>query len=222
MKLAVLTPSSRDPKWKFVQSIDQMRIYIQGHGVGGKPLERLEFMTAPQCSLLPHGRQTILDDAMAGPSTHALFIDDDARFSPDILDGMVTVMDYTKCAVVGTNMLRKGLPPADMKGTADGMMFTAATLDSFVMSSHKKQGHEEARDTGMGFVLLDLEQIRKIPKPHFEILWDEKERDYVGEDRYFMRKLRAAGLKIFIDHYASAKVGHIGDFDYSMDTMRLT
>lgn len=231
MKLAVLTPSARDPKWKFLQSIDQMRIYIQTHGINGVKLERLEFMTAPQCSLLSHGRQTILDDALAGPSTHAVFVDDDMRFAPNILDPMGKSMAEINakaakvtevCAVIGANALRKGLPPRDMKGTADGMMFTAATMDGFIMSSHKKIGYEEARDTGMGFVLIDLNAIRSVPKPHFEVMWDESEQDYVGEDRYFMRKLRAGGLRIFIDHDASALIGHIGDFDYSMDTMRLS
>jgi len=67
-------------------------------------------------------------------------------------------------------------------------------------------------------ILLDLNAIKSIKPPHFEIIWDEKTQEYLGEDHYFCAKLRSNGIKIYVDHDASQTVGHIGDYTYTLNS----
>jgi len=62
--------------------------------------------------------------------------------------------------------------------------------------------------------LLELDALKNVPAPHFEVRWREDIQDYSGEDMYFCRKLFAAGEQIFIDHDLSNDCGHVGSLVY--------
>jgi hypothetical protein len=47
--------------------------------------------------------------------------------------------------------------------------------------------------------------------PLFAMEWGPDGRISQSEDRFFFRKLRAAGVKLHVDHAVSGAIGHIGE-----------
>ncbi len=162
-----------------------------------------------QTSLLPSGRQKLLDMALnlsvANKLTHAIFIDDDIKFNSNILDDL---MHDGKC--VGANYLRK-------EGN-ERKIFTAVCKDpkDGLVDSTSKSGLEEVTSCGLGMFCMDLREVIKTDGPHFEVKWDDANGTYVGEDVYFMRKLKEKGINISVSHEASRKVGHCGEWVYKI------
>ena len=76
----------------------------------------------------------------------------------------------------------------------------------------KTEGIEEADGVGFGLCLTDIEVFKGTEKPWFETPWNPEKGDYDGEDILFCRKARTAGFKTYVDHDASAGIGHCGKF----------
>ena len=157
-------------------------------------------------ALLPKGRQGLLDDALAGDFTHALFIDDDMQFTLGAIDSLLS----RDLDIVAVNGCKKKFP---IEGSATG-------LDGKHMDSAGKTGVEEAAFAGMGIMLMKLDAIRSVQKPHFEIIWHEPAGTYLGEDYYFAAKLRGAGIKLHVDHDASRMTRHVGGFGYTFPALK--
>lgn len=152
-------------------------------------------------SLLPWGRQLMLDDALKDDSfTHILWIDDDTKFNPSVIDSLLS----RKLSFVAVNMCRKEI----------GSEGIAADENGKGIDSSGKHGIEEVSRTGLGMALMEISMLRKLKKPHFEIIWLEDRQTYMGEDDYLCGLIREAGFKLYIDHDASNMVGHIGDYSY--------
>lgn len=151
-------------------------------------------------SVLPRARQLAMEDAIKGGFTHILMLDDDMKFTPDLLESLLN----RNAPVVGLNYARK-----DGSG---GTM--ACDLEGKPVCSKGKTGIEEIGWIGFGGILIDLEAIKPISKPYFEMRWLEERSDFMGEDFYFSMKAQSEGVQIYIDHDASAKCAHIGDFQY--------
>jgi hypothetical protein len=77
-------------------------------------------------------------------------------------------------------------------------------------------GLQEVGRIGTGIMLLDLAAVKKVERPHFELLYIPQLKKTVGEDYYFCIKLRKQGVKIFVDQDVSRKIGHIGDHEYRL------
>lgn len=187
---------------------------------------------ATQVNNLSNGRQRALDAVLASPNppTHILYLDDDMAFGIAAIQNLI----MRDLPVVAANYC--------VKSTNFGM--TAVSLENALLDSRGKSGVEEVQSVGMGLVLINIAAIKSaeaiIPgqapdytsrvvradtPPHFEILYSpgtpNKPAAYVTEDVYFCRKLRAAGLKIYVDHDASKAMAHIGEFAYTMDMFPL-
>ncbi len=227
VRIAIMTPSVRQPSWDYIKSVETLEAYVLSHGVLGSRIGYMERMLKTQCSNLPQGRQDMLDDAVSEGFTHGVMIDDDMGFPPDILD----IMLPRNVQCLGVNALRKDPLKAS---------YTATALDGSILESYGKSGYEVVRDCGLGFMVLDLSifsgvavdlvdclrfsgftaaPMRSVPRPHFEILYDTAFGGYCGEDRYFTRKLSQYGVAVFIDHDASHYITHIGDFPYGYESM---
>lgn len=157
-------------------------------------------------SLLPWGRQLMLDDAMSTDNfTHILWIDDDTKFSTKAFDSLLS----RNLPFVAANMCRKEVGGSGIACGADGIGIDSAG----------RKGVEEVQRAGLGMVLMEIEMLRKLKKPHFEILWLEDRQCYLGEDDYLCGLIREAGYKIYIDHEASRRSGHIGDYEYKFRSL---
>lgn len=154
-------------------------------------------------SLLPAGREMLLEMAMKDGFTHILWIDDDTQFNIEAVDHLLSRdVDF-----VAANFCRKQLP----------LTYTALGMDGQPINSHEKTGIEEVLQVGMGMCLMNLDIFREFPKPHFEVLWWEQAKQYVGEDIYLCYKLRQRGIKMYVDHDATAATGHVGDYIYKFE-----
>ena len=152
-----------------------------------------------QTSNLPKLRQTLLDRAFASGCTHILWIDDDTEFPPEAVETLLS----RKKPWVAVNVCKKN---------GDGWI--AKYDGGGVVNSTGKTGIEKIGTMGLGMVLIELDAIRHIPAPHFEIKWIDEKRGYLGEDLYFMLKCRHAGLETWVDHDVSNTVCHVGSYGY--------
>lgn len=164
-------------------------------------------ITRMQASLLPQARQECQDEAIADGCTHQLWWDDDIEPPHDApLRMLQTMQKRPEIDVIAANYCRK----------QDELKYTAYAPDEVTMiESYGKIGLEEAGSAGLGLAMVKLEGVRKTSQPHFEIVYNHEVRSYQGEDRYFIKKLRAAGLRVFVDHGISNFCQHWGSLGYN-------
>lgn len=200
VKIAVSTCINRHMPPRPMMGFVMMCHHLTAFGVPFALICRL------QASLLMQARQECLDEALADECTHQLLWDDDIEPPHDVVLRMLQSMrQRPEVDIIAANYVRK----------QDTCNYTAEDMNGVMMTSHGKIGLEEASKIGLGLVLIKLEKLKTIPKPHFEVIWNERFQAYQGEDRYFIDKLRAAGMRVFVDHGVSNYCQHWGDLGYS-------
>lgn len=162
-----------------------------------------------QTSLLPEARQRSITTAMNGGFTHILMLDDDMCFSPDAVLSLIHKAQAETLPFIAANYITKDMG-FNCKPCAKG-------LDGHPLSSVGKSGKDFITEIGLGMALIDVEMMKAIPKPWFEVgSIGEPDQDlYLGEDYYFCRLLGHEAVPLLVDHDASQDVGHIGDFVYN-------
>ena len=193
MKLLIGVPSNRDWKSSFGRSMVGLAVHIAQQNID------CDVSFKKHVSLLPSGRQQILDEALDGNFTHLLFVDDDTDFNIKAFD-LLASRDKD---MVSANMTQKQIPAVPTSRIAGRRI-----------SSTGKTGIEKVDETGFGFCLIKLEALKNIPKPHFEIRWNKDNSQYQPEDFYFCGLLKQNGKEIYADHDAARYVRHIGNFAY--------
>ena len=154
-------------------------------------------------TLLPMGRHRLVGAALECEADHILWLDSDMRFPKHTLYRLLA----HKQPIVAANYVTRRMPtqPVTFAGDHHGeRVFTEPGV----------QGLEYVAAAGMGCMLVDVDVFRKIPAPWFQVGWSPESMDYVGEDVYFSRKVRDAGLQILIDHGLSQEIGHLGEWEY--------
>lgn len=158
-------------------------------------------------SLLPKSRQELLSDAIGAGCDYALFIDTDQTFPSNLLYGLLR---HNK-AVVACNIVTKSIPASP---TARGP--NAKWLGGDVIfTDPSSKGLQKVWRIGTGVMLVDLEILKKIPKPWFSVVWDERINDFNGEDWFFCEVLEKHGIELFIDHDLSKHIGHMGKLEFT-------
>lgn len=156
-------------------------------------------------SCLPQGRQELLIEAIKGGYTHLLMIDDDMLFPYDMLDCMIGHL------AIGVNAVRKN---------PNKRMYTAFDANKNEIISQNKIGSELVHRCGLGIFLLEIDCMKDIPAPHFEIRYNEATGNYITEDYYFCEKLQAAGIPIRVQHDVSQFVAHVGQMNYMINSYK--
>ena len=151
-------------------------------------------------SVLPRARQVAVEHAIENNFTHILFLDDDMAFPTDLFQSL----SKFQLPVVAANYSNKSPTPKPQTHGLDGQP----------VFSHGKTGTEEVGWVGFGAVLIELSAIKDIQKPLFEMRWMEERGSFIGEDYYFCGKVRAHGVKVYVDH--DVKAGHVGDYVYGV------
>lgn len=222
IKLVILTPSCRDPKWGYKNTLEMMMSRMQWAGsddpkywMGGKRITSFDVRGRTRTSLLPQGRQKLYDEAIKDGFDFALWWDDDVAVDVRALEMLLGAGKPS----VACNVLCKGIAVNPDMYPDDGIWFSAIGRDRKPMSSLRATGLEECYSCGMAFHLIDLRAVGHIPRPHFEVRWDDEWNDYRGEDWFFTRKLAENGIPTLIDHEASRLCAHIGDWDYTIQNM---
>ena len=192
-------------------------------------------------SLVTQGRQLCVAAFLSSKCTHLLFIDSDIAYSYKMFEKMVNYdkdicmvpypiksMDFEKIK----KKIEKGskLDPMVM-----GNQYTMAITDP--TSIKVDNGFIEVERGPAGFMLIKREAIEKLIKEYpeftinqhtlidgklvkrehmynfFDTYWDPNEKTYTGEDFYFCKLAKHAGIKMYalIDEYIS----HYGEFGYT-------
>lgn len=206
IRIAILTPSCRDPKWGYMESLFRLSEII---GVQWNTFIKTN-------STISQGREYLLSGGIKAGCHYALWVDDDMAFEPGAVRLLMDSIRETQPdsiyprAAVACNYVRKSKHPE-----------WVAVRDGYIVSSDvPATGVERVDSAGMGLFLLDLDAVRHLAPPHFSVMWDHDAGCYIGEDVAFCRRLRSAGIDIFINHDASRMVRHIGDFAYD-HTLRM-
>jgi hypothetical protein len=203
IKLLIAATSCRDWKPQFGVSFTQM-ICQTFSGPLGKRLADLSVAPAVSQSLLPASRQRLLNRGFDGGFNKLMLVDDDMAFPANTAERLLAHNVDMVCA----NVCQK---------TPDAINGVCLDNDGNRINSAGKSGLERVLYGTLALAMIDLDAIRSIPAPHFEVLWSPTIKEYVGEDHYFFKKLGYAGVKFHCDHDLTREVQHIGDYPYCFE-----
>lgn len=206
MRLVICVPSTQTWQAQFGMSLVFLTNYLASHGV----IEGMDcsFMVHnKRGSILANMRQGMIEDAIKNKATHLLFIDSDQTFPRDLVHRL---MKHKK-KVIAANIATKTLPAsptARIKGNGCYGEAVPTTADSPEL--------QEVWRIGTGIMLLDLNVFKRegMEGPWFTQRWNEEFGNYIGEDWALCEEFEKAGVKIYVDHYVSMEIGHLGILDY--------
>ena len=142
------------------------------------------------------GREMLVDQATAWQAEYILWLDDDHVFPPDALIRLLTLNLPFVAAIARIRV----------DGDVETVFSNAFQGDRMVIPA-ADGGVEEVDAVGLGICLMRTAALHGIQRPFFQF----DTASMVGEDIYFCRKLRAAGVKLHVDHSLSREVGHIAE-----------
>lgn len=204
LSLALCVPSMGSWKADFGLCFSSMLVHMAHTPFEMDQQRRIDVIDR-RSSNLPRVRQECLEDAILKGATHALFMDSDQTFPHDTAHRLLA----HKKQVVACNIALKTIPSFPTARNRGPAAFGVP-----VTSDPWKTGLEKVWRVGSGIMLVDLALVKQLPKPWFEITYDQASGQFRGEDWYFVEKLEKAGADIWIDHDLSRQIGHTGDFVY--------
>lgn len=202
IRLLISVPSCREWKAAFGSSFLSLNCFLLKAGVRNHKLTQVYPDIMAQASCLSQARQIAFNKAKDGGFTHWLSLDDDMMFPHDLVDQLI---QHEK-EVVTANYRRKS--PTQITGVCMG-------LDGQIIDSTGKTDLEEIGWMGGGCFLADIEKIKHVEGPHFEVVWSKDLNNYFDQDYYFSAKLRQAGIKIWMDNACSQHIKHVGDYHFA-------
>jgi hypothetical protein len=211
LKIALCIPCHGDPKAKFMQCLVSMVVHTLGARleIDGEEITPEIELFVVSCSLLTEARNRLVAEAIHWEADYMLWLDADHVFPRDALVRLLSL----NLPVVGCNYARRFSP-------------TSPTASVEVDGKHeltwteKGKGVEEVSHLGLGLCLIDMRVFGALERkatedgkehfwPLFRIDPTEDGIRFVGEDVYFFKRIREAGVPVHCDHDLSVDVGHI-------------
>lgn len=162
-------------------------------------------------SILPEGRQRLVEHARETGCTHILWLDSDMRFPRETIHMLLR----HDADIVGCNYVARRPP----------FRFTAATVGDppqMMVTRPDQMGLEPASHIGFGVLLTNI-RVFEEDVPWFDFQWQRDAETgkwrITGEDVFCCRELLARGYKAFVDHELSAAIGHTGEFIFTAHEM---
>lgn len=167
------------------------------------------------CSMLSESRNRLVVEAIAIDADYMLWLDADHVFPEDAL---LRLLSRSKL-VVGCNYARRFDPTCP---TAAEVSSVEGERENLLWTTEAKALAEECEEVahlGMGLTLMDMRvftiletRAKEQGKEHFWPLFHFEVQpngiQCYGEDVYFFRKLKDAGIAAYCDHGLSWHVGH--------------
>lgn len=205
LRVLVGVPSHGHCPIGFTTSLARAMTYFQSLPYGA---EKTIDVFACQGSLLPDVRTRIVSKAFEMNATHLIWADSDMLFPPDAFPQL---LNHNK-PVVGVNYAQKTME-ARPTAFVDGDEYTGP-----LWTKDENKGLVEVAHCGFGLMVNDMRIFETIDLPYF-VFEPAAPTNVIqmAEDVYFCRKLRQAGLKIYVDQSLSQNIGHIGEFVYTHD-----
>lgn len=216
MKIALCVPAHRQTESKFTQALTDMVIQtcqakIEMDGQEVRPELKLFIVSS---SLLTESRNRLVAEAIHWEADYMLWMDADHVFP---CDALLRLLSANKL-VVGCNYARRHVPTAptaSKHGSDDEVELIWTTQDRAASGEIEEVAH-----LGLGLCLIDMRVFAlleaKAEEDGAEHFWPLFRIDptpdgirFVGEDVYFFKRLRDAGVKVFLDHGLSWEVGHL-------------
>jgi hypothetical protein len=212
VKIAICTPFYQNVHASYAYSLAKMMMHtvqapIMFNGEAVTPQIEL-FMK--HSSMLPTLRNELVADAIKWGANYLLWADSDHKFPPHALIRLLSL----NLPVVGVNYARRTLPTAPTAIALNGRDLVWTTEERA-----RKGEITEVSGLGMGLCLLDMTIFGALqerahaegrasiwPLFAFETLPDQMAP--LGEDLYFFRQLREAGISLHVDHALSWAIGH--------------
>ncbi len=161
-------------------------------------------------SMLPTVRNLLVMDALDWGANYLLWADADHSFPPGSLMRLLSL----NLPVVGVNYARRTSPTYPTAKSLDDEL--AWTTEEMARNGEVSQ----VNSLGLGLCLIDMtifpalyDHAVAAGKENFWPLFSFEaipgSHDVLGEDAYFFRQLREAGIQIYVDHALSWSVLHI-------------
>jgi len=192
-------------------------------------------------SLVTQGRQLCVSGFLGTDFTHMLFIDSDISFSYKSIERMIAydkeicLIPYPVKSMDSGKLKQRILDGSTIDPKFLGNQYTMSVEDP--RNVKVENGFIEVERGPAGCMLIKREVFDKLIKEYpeftikqhtlidgklvnrehmynfFDSYWDPKEKTYTGEDFYFCKLAKHAGIKIYalIDEYIS----HHGEFSYT-------
>jgi hypothetical protein len=208
VKIALAIPCHGDTKAKFTQCLAEMLVHTMAATfmVGDEEV-RPEIQTfIVSCSLLTESRNRLVAEAINWEADYMLWMDADHVFPRDAL---VRLLSHN-LPIVGCNYARRHNPTSP-----------TACVDNegkIEITYSPKEGAGEVAHMGLGLCLMDMRVFGKMDEHYAGNFWPLFVIEpapggiaSIGEDVYFFKKIREAGIPIHCDHGLSWDVGHIAE-----------
>lgn len=220
MKLAICIPSYGDTKAKFTQSLATMLVHTAQADLRDENDERIKLEIETfivSSSMLTEGRHRLVAEALAWEADYMLWLDADHVFPHD---AFVRLWSHN-LPIVGANYARRCTPTAPTAAYYDAGDPVAKQL--YTTKELAEAGTvEPCAHMGFGLCLMNMKIFDALQDhaeqhgdgnflPLFKFEPTEDKVGMIGEDVFFFRKCRDAGLKVVVDHALSWEVGHIGE-----------
>ena len=217
MKLAICIPCYGDTKGKFTQSLASMLVHTMRAKLlddKGEPIELQIETFMVSSSMLTEGRHRLVAEAMTWGADYMLWLDADHTFPHDAFCRLWS----HGLPMVGCNYPRRFTPTSPTAAYNDGdgpdkvLYTTKEKADGGIV--------EPCAHLGFGVCLINMKVFDALQAwveehgdgnflPLFKFEPTEDKIGMVGEDVFFFRKLKQAGIIPFVDHGLSWEVGHI-------------
>ena len=157
-------------------------------------------------SLISQQRQNLAENAIKNGATHILWLDSDMLFPSNVAETLLShQLDIVCCNYSTRSFPFKGVAYTDV-GNWNSWKPAVNTDDRFF----------EVEGIGFGCMLVNVNVFNTLGLPWFDVTWESKFREFIGEDFYFCKKAREAGYKIMVDTVLSRQIGHIGSSRFNL------
>lgn len=157
---------------------------------------------------IAENRNYCVIQAQRNKSDYLLFIDDDMTFPADTLDRLLA----HKKEVVGVNSYSRCLPLSSTVGLMDKNGEYMHPERHFEWETKIPTELFRCYFVGAGILLIDMSVFEKIKSPYFKFTTDKKGQVVHGEDGYFCKQVKEAGIDIWCD--PTLPIGHLGEYEY--------
>jgi len=206
MRIAICIPTRGEMKAEFVRSLGNMLL---------RPLPDAEIRLLIQSGHVVTNRNLLFRQAVNMGVSHFLWLDDDHSFPDWALERLLSL----KLPVVTVNQAIRASPtaPNSRIPSEDGKGERVYTTQEMADERHVQQ----VATTGLSLCLIDMRILVKLAVqankegrelyPMFAHVPAADPSDDLSEDGFFFRRLREAGVNIFVDHWLSWETRHISD-----------
>jgi len=213
LKIAICTPCYENVTAHYASSLAKLVLRT-----GQTQIEFNDEIVFPQIevfmrssSVLPQLRNMLVKDAIEWGANYLLWIDGDQSFPDDALLRLLSL----NLPVVGVNYPRRAAPHYPTAVGLNGELL-------YTTEAAARAGEVvPVLSMGFGCCLMDMTIFEAIhsraladgkseigPLFAMELLGDGTR--YIGEDVYFFRRAREAGVEVYVDQLLSWSIGHVG------------